>query len=436
MNQTDPAADRGQDSASVELSPIPARRRFLAGAAALTGSALAANSGNLGAQTASEALPPNVPKWMKEPGEPIRSNQYGQPSPFEKDVVRRDRGDNVLPGVGISLTPHQRLRGTITPSGLVFERHHAGIPAIDPALHRLMVHGLVQKPLVFSLDDLQRFPSVTRIHFLECSGNTSREWKTPSSKSLQISHGLLSNCEWTGVSLATVLDEVGLAPGAAWVLAEGADSAAMTRSVPLHKCLDDAMLVYAQNGEMLRPEQGYPLRLFLPGWEGNMSVKWLRRLKVGDQPFHTREETSKYTDSMPDGSARQFTFGMEAKSVITYPAIDHRLKGQGYYEISGLAWSGNGRIKRVDVSTDGGNTWREAALQGPALERALTRFLFPWQWNGAPAVLQSRAVDETGFVQPTRAQLVAARGTNNLYHYNAIQSWAIARNGEISNVHA
>jgi sulfane dehydrogenase subunit SoxC len=424
------------ESASPDDRERPAsRRRFLAGAAALTGTALASNAGPAIAQGA-ENLPPSTPKWMKEPGDEIRSNRYGQPSAFEKNVIRRDRGDNVLPGVGISLTPWQNLRGTLTPGGLVFERHHGGIPQIDPAQHRLMIHGMVKKALVFTMDGLMRLPSVTRTWFLECSGNTGREWKSPLSKSLQVSHGLLSNCEWTGVPLSAVLEEAGLLPGAAWVLAEGADSAAMTRSIPLAKCLEDATLVYAQNGEMLRPEQGYPLRLFLPGWEGNMSVKWLRRLKVGDQPFQTREETAKYTDSMPDGTARQFTFNMEAKSVITYPACDHRLKGPGFCEISGVAWTGNGRIKRVDVSVDGGRNWREAALQEPVLSRALTRFTFAWRWDGGPAILQSRAMDETGYVQPTRAQIVAARGTNNLYHYNAIQSWSIARNGEIANVHA
>ena len=412
----------------------PARRRFLTGAAALTGSALAASARSAAAQ--SDAAPPNTPKWMKEPGEPIRTNQYGQPSPFEKNVIRRDRGDNVVPGAGISFSPLQNLSGTITPSGLIFERHHAGIPSIDPAQHRLMLHGMVKKPLIFDMDDLARFPSVSRIHFLECSGNGSREWKTPFGKSVQTTHGLLSCCEWTGVLLSTVLDEAGVAPGAAWVLAEGADAAAMTRSIPLAKCLEDAMLVYAQNGERLRPEQGYPLRLFLPGWEGNMSIKWLRRLKVGDQPFMTREETAKYTDSMPDGTARQFTLGMDAKSVITYPAPDHKLKGAGFYEIQGLAWTGNGRIKRVDVSVDGGKNWREAALQLPVLNRALTRFRHPWQWNGAATVLQSRAIDETGYVQPTRTQLVSLRGTNNQYHYNAIQSWSVATGGEIANVYA
>ncbi|WP_029363753.1 sulfite dehydrogenase, partial [Herbaspirillum lusitanum] len=339
-----------------------------------------------------------------------------------------------LPGANSSMTPLQDLHGIITPTGLVFERHHAGIPQIDPEQHRLAVHGLVERPTIFTMNDLVRLPSVSRIHFLECSGNTGREWKGPGTASLQFSHGLLSCCEWTGVPLATVLEEVGIKPEGAWILAEGADSAGMTRSIPIGKVLDDALLVYAQNGERLRPEHGYPLRLFLPGFEGNMSVKWLRRLKVGREPFMSREETSKYTDSLPDGTARQFTFLMETKSVITFPAPDHRLKEKGFYEISGLAWTGRGRIKRVDVSTDGGRSWTEARLQEPVLDRALTRFRLPWRWDGAPAVLQSRALDESGFVQPSGAQLVDARGFESNYHFNAIQSWKVASDGVITNV--
>lgn len=394
----------------------------------LGGSAIAAQP--------NDNLPPNVPQWMKREGHPLTWQPYALPSPFEKHVVRAGRGDQVMPGAGSMQSPLQHLRGMITPNGLVFERSHAGIPEIDPAQHRLMIHGLVKRPMTFTMDDLMRFPSVSRIHFLECSGNGSREWRTPFAKSVQISHGLLSCCEWTGVMLSTILDEAGLQPDAKWVLAEGADAAAMTRSVPMEKCLEDAMLVYGQNGEMLRPQQGYPLRLFLPGFEGNMSVKWLRRLKVGTESFMTREETAKYTDSMPDGSARQFTFMMDAKSVITYPSPDHTLKQRGFHEISGLAWTGNGRIRRVDVSVDGGATWREAQVQAPVLHRAVTRFRLPWSWAGGETVLQSRAMDETGYVQPTRAQLIAQRGFNSIYHYNAIQSWKVSANGEVSNVHA
>jgi sulfane dehydrogenase subunit SoxC len=292
----------------------------------------------------------------------------------------------------------------------------------------------VKRPLLFTMEDLVRFPSQSHIYFLECSGNSSRDWRSAVSRNVQQTHGLLSCCEWTGVPLATLLDEAGLAPQAKWILAEGVDASGHSRSVPLAKCLEDTLVVYAQNGEMLRPEQGYPVRLIVPGWEGNISVKWLRRLKVGDAPFMTRQETSRYTDLMPDGTAREFSFVMEAKSAITYPSGEHRLKGPGFHEISGLAWTGNGRIARVDVSTDGGNTWRRAALQEPVIPRALTRFRFPWQWDGRQAVLQSRAMDETGYAQPTRAQIVALRGFNSRYHYNAIQSWGVSAKGEVTHV--
>ena len=385
---------------------------------------------------AADNLPPDVPGWMKHEGLPLEGQPYTLPSKYEKHVARKGRGDQVMPGSGSLQTPHQFLHGMITPAGLVFERSHAGVPEIDPAQHRLMIHGMVERPMIFTMDDLVRLPSVSRIHFLECSGNSSREWRSPFGKSVQITHGLVSCCEWTGVMLSTLLDEAGIQPGAEWVLAEGADSAAMTRSVPMQKCLEDAMVVYGQNGEALRPQQGYPLRLFLPGFEGNMNVKWLRRLKIGAEPFMTREETSKYTDSMVDGTARQFTFMMDAKSVITFPAPDHRLKDRGFYEIAGIAWSGRGRIKRVDVSTDGGTTWREAHLQEPVLSRAVARFRLPWRWDGGDAMLQSRAVDESGYVQPTRAQLIAQRGLNSQYHYNAVQSWKVSPAGEVTNVHA
>lgn len=409
------------------------RRRFLRGGGALAGAALASSASAAGA-LAGQAQPLEVAPWSKTPGEPALWHPYGQPSPFEDKVVRRSRGAAPFPGANSSMTPLQDLFGIITPTGLVFERHHAGIPLIDPAQHRLAVHGLVARPTLFSMDDLVRLPSVSRIHFLECSGNTGREWKGPGTASLQFSHGLLSCCEWTGVPLSVLLEEVGVDPQAAWILAEGADAAGMTRSIPMAKALDDALLVYAQNGERLRPEHGYPLRLFLPGFEGNMSVKWLRRLKVGREPFMSREETAKYTDSLPDGTARQFTFLMETKSVITFPAPDHRLREPGFYQIAGLAWTGRGRIRRVDVSVDGGRNWQEARLQEPVLDRALTRFTLPWRWDGAPAVLQSRAIDETGYVQPTGRQLVHARGLESNYHYNAVQSWKVGADGIISNV--
>ncbi|HEY2051987.1 MAG TPA: sulfite dehydrogenase [Caulobacteraceae bacterium] len=405
------------------------RRRVLKSAALLAGTAAA---GRVAAQGGGN-LPPNVPEWMKTQGAPILTPPYGLPSPFEKGVVRIQRTKVPTQTAATSLTPLQDLNGIITPNGLHFERDHGGVPAIDPAQHRLMVHGLVERPLIFTMDELMRFPSVSRLHFIECSGNGSYEVLAPDTTA-QVSRGLISCCEWTGVLLSTVLNEAGVKPGATWILAEGADAAGVTRSVPIEKAMDDAILAYAQNGERLRPEQGYPLRLLLPGYEGNMNIKWLRRVKVGDQPFQTREETSKYSDLMPDGSARQFTFVMEANSIITFPSGGQKLKGPGFYEISGLAWSGRGRITGVEVSTDGGKTWRRAALQEPVLTKCLTRFRAPWTWDGAPALIMSRSIDETRYVQPTRAELVAVRGVNSYYHYNAIQPWQVAGDGSVTYV--
>jgi len=410
-----------------------ARRRFLTGAAVLAGSAASSGFASRPAGAGDDNLPPNVPAWMKEQGAPILTPPYGLPSPFEKNVVRKQRRATPTQTAASTLTPLQDLHGIITPNGLHYERHHGGVPVIDPDQHRLIVHGLVERPLIFTMDDIMRFPSESHVYFLECSGNGS--WKGNGPKATaQDTHGLLSCCEWTGVRLAAILNEAGLRPEAAWILAEAADAAAMSRSLPVAKALDDTLLAYAQNGERLRPEQGYPLRLFVPGYEANISIKWLRRLKVGDQPFQTREETSKYTDLMPDGTARQFTFVMEAKSVITLPSGGQQLRDKGFYEISGLAWSGRGRITGVDVSADGGASWTEARLQEPVLPKCLTRFRLPWRWDGAPAKLQSRATDETGYVQPQRSQLVEARGLNSYYHYNAVQTWQVGPDGAVTNV--
>lgn len=299
-----------------------------------------------------------------------------------------------------------------------------------------MVHGLVDRPLSFTMEELMRLPSANHIHFIECSGNAAAEWARPAGKTAQEVHGLLSNAEWTGVMLSVLLREAGVQPSAKWLLAEGADAASMTRSVPIEKAMEDAMVVYAQNGEMLRPEQGYPIRLLLPGYEGNMNIKWLRRLKLGTEPWHTREETSAYTDVMPDGKARQFTFLMDAKSLILSPSGGAKMGKQGFHEIYGVAWSGRGRISAVEVSTDAGATWKRARLQEPVLSRALTAFRLDWNWDGKPAILQSRAIDESGYVQPSLAQLLAARGKDSFYHYNGIQSWNIDARGEVTNVHA
>jgi sulfane dehydrogenase subunit SoxC len=413
---------------------LTTRRRLLRNSAVAGGTMVIAGLAGPDAGAAPEGavnLPPNVPDWMKAPGEPMGSQPYGTPSPFEQNVVKNISKDLPQYLSASGRTPLQDLDGIITPNGLFYERHHGGVPTIDPAEHRLMVHGLVDKPLVFTVEDLRRFPSQTQIYFLECSGNPT--YKKPFGKTASDLVGLLSCAEWTGVSLKLVLQEAGLQPNAKWVVAEGADAAALTRSIPVEKCLDDALLVYSQNGERLRPQQGYPLRLLLPGFEGNMNVKWLRRLHVTAEPAYSREETSKYTDLMPDGVAREFTFYMEAKSIITRPSGGQRLTEKGFHEITGIAWSGRGKINKVEVSVDDGKSWQEAALQEPVLTRALTRFRLPWQWDGQPAVIQSRATDETGYVQPTLAALLAVRGDNSFYHNNGIWPWRIAANGEVSN---
>jgi len=396
------------------------RRAFLTGAASLVGiTAAQALLQPLRAQT--HAVPEDP---TRVPGSP--PSPYGQRATFEQTVR--------LAGTSSSLTPLQTLHGIVTPSALHFERHHNGVPLIDSSRHRLLIHGLVERPMIFTMDDLTSFPAVSRIAFIECSGNSAGEWRAPLGQTVQQTHGLTSTSEWTGVALATVLREVGVKPTATWMLAEGSDAAAMTRSIPLEPVLDEAILCYAQNGEPLRPEQGYPLRLLLPGWEGNACIKWLRRLKLGTAPFMTREETSHYTDLMPDGTARQFTFVMEAKSVITAPSGGQQIR-PGFVEIRGLAWSGQGRVTRVEVSTDGGRAWQPARLQEPVLPKCHTRFRFPWRWEGQESVLQSRCTDETGYVQPSRQALIAVRGVNSVYHYNAIQSWKVSRDGSVSNIH-
>ena len=334
-----------------------------------------------------------------------------------------------------SRTPLADLMGTITPADLHFERHHAGIPDIRFEDHELLVHGMVERPMVFRMSELMRYPQVSRIRFLECSGNGggvyNRE-RMPTEVTVQALDGLLSTSEWTGVAVSTILREVGVRPGANWVLAEGGDSAVMSRSVPLEKVMKDSILAYGQNGERIRPEQGYPLRLFNPGYEGNTSVKWLRRIEVTDQPTHTRDETSKYTDPLGDGTVRQFSLVMDAKSVITFPSYPYVLPDKGWWEIRGLAWSGRGRITRVEVSTDGGRNWSDAALEGPILDKSTVRFRHLFEWNGRDTVILSRATDETGYVQPTVEQLWEARGIRTSYHQNHQRAWKIARTGEVT----
>jgi len=413
--------------------------RATTGAAAVA--ALAAATGrSASARSAAnqENLPPNLPEWGRALGPGVIEEPYGTPSPHEAHVVRRyvpwltaDRQASV------SFTPLADLHGIITPNGLCFERHHGGYPDVPPADWRLMIHGLVERPLVFTLEDLMRMPSQSRIYFLECPANGGMEWRGAQMSGVQFTHGMIHCCEWTGVSLRTVLAETGLKPNASWALVEGGDASHLTRSLPIAKLLDDAMLAWGQNGEMLRPQQGYPVRLVVPGWEGNVWIKWVRRIELGDRPWYHRQETRNYTDLMPDGKARQFTFVNEVNSVITYPCPEKPLTGKpGFVEIKGLAWSGLGRITRVDVSVDGGDTWRTAALQEPVLPKALTRFRIPWEWQEGtgPFYLQSRAIDETGRVQPTIEALRSVRGVESIYHKNAIHTWLVEKDGTTVNV--
>jgi len=429
------ANDRLQDAWRVRLVASE-RRRFLRAMAALSAGSGIASTGL--AQVPQNNGVHDVPAdASKVQGYPLADESYGMRSQFETEVRRRFK--TATPQSSWTMTPLESGVGIVTPSGLHFERSHGGTAVIDPAKHMLFVHGRVRTPKKFTVRDIRRFPAMSRIMFVECSGNGLTEWSKPTMRTVQFTHGLTSTSEWTGVPLATILNEAGVKPGAAWLLAEGGDAAAMTRSIPLAKAMKDCFVAYGQNGEAIRPEQGYPLRLMVPGCEGNMHIKWLRRIEVSDAPFMTREETSKYTDLLPSGKAVQFSFEMEAKSVITSPSGEMTLDGPGFHEITGIAWSGRGAIRRVDVSIDGGKTWRNAALQSPVLPICHTRFRMPWRWDGREAILQSRCVDTTGYVQPTLGQLIAVRGLNgplgSIYHLNAIQSWHVAADGKVTNVH-
>ena len=387
------------------------RRDLLAGAAGVVA------AGAAGAAQSQD--PPADPSKVR--GRPSRA--LGQRAATEKPQ-RQPRGATS------SGTPHQDLYGTITPSDLHFERHHGGVPEIDPKNYSLLVHGMVERPTIFTLADLKRFPAVSRVHFLECSGNFGGRGTATELTPQQIA-GLTSTSEWTGVALATIFREVGVRPQAKWFLAEGQDAALLTRSIPVSKAFDDALVAYGQNGEAIRPEQGYPARLFLPGWEGNSNVKWLRRIELSDRPFMTREETSKYTEPMADGTARMFSFLMDARSLITYPSYPVTLT-RGWVEINGIAWTGSGKITRVDVSTDGGATWTAAKLQEPVLSKAHTRFRHLWNWSGGEAVIMSRAVDETGYTQPTRETLIKSRGVSGVgYHINPVTGWRVRQDGTV-----
>ncbi|MCP5145207.1 MAG: sulfite dehydrogenase [Gammaproteobacteria bacterium] len=394
------------------------RRTFLTHSAALV------SAGAVGLATTDVHAATRQP-WSTAPGAPMSA--YGDRSRFEAGVVRDPvRSAPGTTGTGASLAPLEKLEGTITPNALFFERHHSGIPDIDPDQHTLLIHGLVKRPLKFDMNALSRYPMVTRTHFLECSGNSRMLYAPePVGGSAGSLHGLVSCAEWTGVPLSMLLDDAGIEPGAGWILAEGADAAGMSRSVPLKKAMDDAFIALYQNGERLRPGNGYPARLFLPGFEGNANVKWLQRIKVTAGPTMTKDETSRYSDLQADGKSLLFTLTMGVKSVITRPSAGLNLTAPGLYEISGLAWSGAGRIARVEVSADGGRSWSDAVLNEPVLTKSLTRFRIPWHWDGGPAVLLSRAIDDAGHVQPTREELFSAHGKNQMYHCTAIQCWGV-----------
>jgi sulfane dehydrogenase subunit SoxC len=415
------------------------RRNFLRNAfMAASGVASAAALPSAFAQTTNEGDPAilKLPAHSVGLGAPVAAKGYGAPSKFEENLQRRESpGLTRVSAASVSFAPLQGFFGIITPSGLHFERHHQGFWDIDPRQHRFMINGLVKTPKVFTMDDLMRMPSISRMHFIECGANTGMEWGNVAVPTVQYTHGMLSCCEYTGVPLKWLLDDCGIdMKQAKYILAEGADGSGMTRTINLANALDDVMVAYGMNGEMLRPENGYPLRLVVPGVQGVSWVKYLRRIEVGDMPYSTKDENIHYADLMPDGTHRTYTSIQEVKSVITSPSGGQALLDKGFYAITGIAWSGRGKIRRVEISTDGGKNWKDARLETPVLDKCLTRFNFNWTWSGSDAILQSRATDSTGHIQPTMTALRVARGTRSTYHNNAIQSWLVSANGEVSNV--
>jgi sulfane dehydrogenase subunit SoxC len=409
------------------------------------GIALAGAAGVGSTVTGAAAEPLKDEAWSLEFGSVMQPREM--PSRYEKDVVRSLSNPKGELRNSHARTPHHLLNGTITPNSLHFGINHAGVPDIDPAKHKLVIHGMVRQPLEFTLETLSRYPLVTRMAFVECAGNSAPMFSAePMQVTAQAIHGLVSNSEWSGVPLSVLLDEAGIDPNAKWLVAEGADAHFLDRSIPVKKAYDDALVAIYQNGEHLMPANGYPMRLLVPGYQGNMNVKFLRRLKAVEQPAYSYFETKNYSQVLPGGKTWRFHFLMEVKSFITHPSFGHSLKEPGFYTISGVAYSGAGRIAKVMVSADGGKSWGEAALQGTVHPQAFTRFTMPWRWDGQPAVLQSRAWDEAGNVQPLRAEFVAARGEASKpvaspllfpnQHYNSITSWGIDSKGEIKHVYA
>jgi len=408
------------------------RRRLLGGSLLIGGAAAT----TLGIARQAQATAASAP-WTVVAGEPVRG--YGMPAAQEAQVKRApiQPYKDLAPQFSFSGTPHQHLRGTITPNGLHFEVYHGGRPKLDPDQHSLMIHGLVERPLKFDRVSLERYPMVTQIHFLECSGNSffNAIMDKPMQVGCDMLHGLLSNAEWTGIPLSVLMDEAGVKPVGKWVIAIGNDAPSVARSIPIEKIMGDGILALYQNGEHIRPEQGYPMRLLLPGYEGNMNIKWVTSLWVTDAPVHSKHESGEYTELLADGRTAEFTFAMGVKSVITHPSATLTMSGPGYYEISGVAWSGAGLVRKVELSADGGQSWAEAELVAPVLPRALTRFRMPWHWNGAPAQLLSRAADETGAVQPTRTAWKKKYDPSNFLHNNSIQAWQITPQGSVENVY-
>lgn len=413
------------------------RRDFLRNAFAAAAAGVAVKQAHAQSAPAGDPNILQLPEHSRGLGQPVVTDGYGKPSQYEANVQRRrSPGLTQTTQSSVSFAPLQSLFGIVTPSGLHFERHHQGWWDIDPAKHRFMVNGLVKTPKVFTMDELMRLPSVSRFHFIECGANTGMEWGNVAVPTCQYTHGMLSCSEFTGVPLITLLEMAGADfTKGKFLLAEGADGSSMTRTIPMNLIRSgEVMVAYGQNGEMLRPENGYPLRLVVPGVQGVSWVKYLRRVEVGDQPYGTKDEVVHYVDLMPDGVHRQYSSIQECKSVVTTPSGGQTLLDKGFYSITGLAWSGRGAVKRVDVSVDGGRNWRTARLQSPVLSKCLTRFDIDWVWNGKPALIQSRAMDETGYVQPTRAQLRGVRGGRSIYHNNSIQSWLVEESGEVKNV--
>ena len=408
------------------------RRAFLKGALAAGGTVAGAGA----ARASGDPLITETQPWAQYLGEGVDATPYGTPIRFEDDVVRRNvewlTADTIS---SINFTPIHALDGTITPQGCAFERHHSGAIELRKQDYRLMINGLVDQPLVFTYDDLERFPREQRVYFCECAANTGMEWAGAQLNGAQFTHGMIHNMEYTGVPLRTLLEEAGVQTDGKWVFVEGADASSNGRSIPMDKALDDVLVAFKANGEALRKEHGYPVRLVVPGWEGNMWVKWLRRVEVTDGPVESREETSKYTDTLADGTSRKWTWEMDAKSVVTSPSPQSPIKHRpGPLVITGLAWSGRGAITQVDVSIDGGKNWQTARLAAPGQDKALARFYLDIEWDGSEMLLQSRAHDSTGYVQPTKDALREIRGENSIYHNNGIQTWWVNSDGEAENV--